>query len=444
VNKYSDLIELHSHLYGAISADLLYEIGKNNPNPRWHIFTESYEKIFKKRIDTNNFFKYFDTIDKFKELYYFKEKAPFEVFQSKFNLIIALSRFNPEEIKEISKNVLREGANNGITYSEFRIMYSPLALEGDYLERTLAACVGLSEGEKSYNVKGRLVVSLHRHPGFEDQYRWLKKAMQENKIISEYLVGIDFCNTEEGNPPKFKKDFFKKVLHDNESDQDNSLAILYHVAESFQDKTHLSACRWIAESSDFGAHRLGHCIALGENMGKFVGAERLELKDEFVDTNEYILNNYDEISQYGKFSDYEYFQSNLSKAKSSGDNITISYDEAFMKNLEVFRKFVLQKLIKNGTVVESCPSSNFLIGMIDLHQNLPVKVFSETNLKLTIGADDPGIFNVDLQGEYQICESIGISHDKLKTINENSKHYTSEILSGKKKSRPKGFEPPTF
>ena len=115
-----------------------------------------------------------------------------------------------------------------------------------------------------------------------------------------------------------------------------------------------------------------------------------------------------------------------------------------MKNLEIFRKFVLQKLIKNGTVVESCPSSNFLIGMIDLYQNLPVKAFSETNLKLTIGADDPGIFNVDLQGEYQICESIGISHDKLKTINENSKHYTSEILSGKKKSRPKGFEPPTF
>ncbi|NBU98147.1 MAG: adenosine deaminase [Spirochaetia bacterium] len=377
------------------------------------------------------------------ELYYFKEKAPFEVFQSKFNLIIALSRFNPDEIREISKNVLRESANKDIIYSEFRIMYSPLATESDYLERTLAACIGLSEGEKSNGVKGRLVVSLHRQPGFEAQYSWLKKAMQENQLISEYLVGIDFCNIEEGYPPKNKKDFFKKVLHDNELDQNNSLAILYHVAESFQDKSHISACRWIAEASDYGAHRLGHCIALGETMNKFVGSLRLENKDEFIDTNEYILNNYEEISQYGNFSDYEYFQSNLNKAKSSRDNITIYYDKEFMENLEIFRKFVIQKLKINGTVVETCPSSNYLIGMIDTYENLPVKAFSDTNLRLTIGADDPGIFNIDLQEEYKICESIGISVDKLKTINDNSKYFTSEILSGKK-SRPKGFEPPTF
>ena len=436
MNTYSDLIELHSHLYGSLSAEILYEIGKNNPNPRWHIFTEAYEKIFHKKIDTKNFFKSIDSLDKFKELYYFLDKAPFEVFQSKFNLIIALSRFNPEEIREISKNVLRESANKGIKYSEFRIMYSPMALESDYLERTLAACVGLSEGEKYYNVKGRLVVSLHRNPGFEDQYSWLKKAMQEHKIISDYLVGIDFCNIEEGNPPKYKKDFFRKVLQDNELDQDNSLAILYHVGESFQDKSHLSACRWIAESSDFGAHRLGHCIALGEKIDKFFGIERLELREEFVDTNEYILSNYDDISQFGKFSNYEFFQSNLSMAKSDNKDIIISYDDTFLKNLETFRKYVIQKLIKNDTVVESCPSSNFLIGMIDTYENLPVKAFSETNLKLTIGADDPGIFNIDLPGEYKICESIGISSDKLKSINLNSKQYTSEILSGKKNIAP--------
>ena len=436
MNTYSDLIELHSHLYGALSAEILYEIGKNNPNPRWHIFTESYEKLFNKKIDTKFFFNTFDSLDKFKELYYFLEKAPFEVFQSKFNLIIALSRFNFEEIKEISKKILRDSANKGIKYSEFRIMYSPLAVESDYLEKTLAACVGLSEGEKTYNVKGRLVVSLHRHSGFVDQYIWLKKAMQENQLISEYLVGIDFCNTEEGYPPKYKKDFFKKVLYENEIEKKNSLAILYHVGESFQDKSHLSASRWIAESSDFGAHRLGHCIALGEKIDKFIGLERLELMEEFVDTNEYILRNYDDISQFGKFADYEFFQSNLNKVKSGIKEITISYDDTFLKNLETFRKYVIQKLIKNDTVVESCPSSNFLIGMIDTYENLPVKVFSETNLKLTIGADDPGIFNIDLPGEYKICESIGISSEKLRSINSNSKQYTSEILSGKKNIAP--------
>ena len=175
---------------------------------------------------------------------------------------------------------------------------------------------------------------------------------------------------------------------------------------------------------------------MGEKIDKFFGIERLELREEFVDTNEYILSNYDDISQFGKFSNYEFFQSNLSMAKSDNKDIIISYDDTFLKNLETFRKYVIQKLIKNDTVVESCPSSNFLIGMIDTYENLPVKVFSETNLKLTIGADDPGIFNIDLQGEYKICESIGIPSDKLKSIILNSKQYTSEILSGKKNIAP--------
>ncbi len=437
MEQFYDLTELHSHLYGAIPADILYDIGKRNINPRWNIYTDVYEKIFNKKIDSNTFFKTYDTLDKFKELYYFSNKAPFEVFQCKFNLIIALSTFNPDEIKFISKHVLCESSKKGVSYSEFRIMYNPFATEKDYYEKTLAACSGLSEGELAYNVKGRLVVSLHRHSGFEDQYEWLKKAMKSNELISKYLVGIDFCNTEEGFPPKFKKDFFKKILLDNQMDSTQSLAILYHVGESFQDKSHLSACRWILESSEYGAHRLGHCIAMGEALNKYIGTERMELIEEYIDTNEFILNHYDEISEFGKISDYDNIRINLEKSKTSSlKQIPIKYDEPFVENLDTFRKYVIHKLIKNRSVVESCPSSNLLIGMIDTYENLPIKAFSESNLRLTISADDPGIFNIDLQGEYKICESIGISLEKLNKIKEDSKLYTSEILCGRKNFAP--------
>ncbi len=437
MDQLSDLTELHSHLYGAIPAEILYDIGKRNLNPRWSIYTDAYEKIFKERMDSNLFFKVYDSLDKFKELYYFSKKAPFDVFQCKFNLIIALAEFSIEEIQFISKQVLFESSIKGVSYSEFRIMYNPFATEVDYYEKTLAACIGLSEGELAYNVKGRLVVSLHRQSGFEVQYEWLKKAMKSNEIISKYLVGIDFCNTEEGFPPKYKKEFFKKVLLDNQIDPTKSLSILYHVGESFQDKSHLSACRWILESSEYGAHRLGHCIALGETLDKFIGTERLELIEEYIDTNEYILNHYDEILEFGKISKFDLFRMNLVKSKTSPlKQILVKYDETFLENLDTFRKYVIHKLIKNNSVIESCPSSNFLIGMIDTYDNLPIKAFSETDLKLTISADDPGIFNIDLQGEYRICESIGIASEKLNKIKVDSKLYTSEILSGRKNIAP--------
>ena len=69
--------------------------------------------------------------------------------------------------------------------------------------------------------------------------------------------------------------------------------------------------------------------------------------------------------------------------------------------------------------------------MIDKFENLPIKKFVETNLKVTIGADDPGIFHTDLPKEYEICEKIGITNDKLQKIINESKEFRSEIVSGR-------------
>ena len=438
-----EYIELHTHLYGSIPVETLFEIGKNNPSPRWNIFIEPYEKLFNIKIDPKNFFKEFDSAEKLKSIYYFLNPAPFEEFQAKFNLIIALSVFNKEEIKFIAREVLGDYAKKNSKYCEFRIMYSPLATEVDYYEKTLAACEGLQEGEKIYSCKGRLVVSLHRRGNYEEQYGFLKKMMEKNPVIAKYLVGIDFCHIEEGNPPKEKKEFFKKVLLDNYKNSKNALSILYHVGESFIDKTHLSACRWIYESAVNGAHRLGHCIALGENLNKYYGKTREETREEFIDTNEFIINHFEDIKAHGKISDINYFKENLEKIRYGTDTIVVMYDKIFVQNLDTFRKFVIEKLIKEKTIIESCPSSNYLIGMVDKYDHLPIKFFSETNLRLTIGADDPGILNTDIVKEYQICREIHIKENYLNQIREVSKSYTSEILSGRV-ARPEGFEPPTL
>jgi adenosine deaminase len=432
-NSYKSITELHTHLYGCMSAELLYEIGKNNPSPRWEIYTHLYSQLYKEEVDTQNFFKKYNHPEIFKEIYYFNQKAPFLEFQSKFNLIIALCKFDPEEIKMVSKVVLQEYAKNEVDYVEFRIMYSPLADEKTYYEKTLAACQGLSMGEQLTGIQGRLVVSLHRDFGFANQYLWLKKAMSSHTLIQKYLVGIDFCNVEEGFPPKEKKYFFNQVLGDNLKDPKTALSILYHVGESFQDKTHLSASRWILEASQNGAHRLGHCIALFENLEKYIDVEKIESPIELKDTYNYLRENHSEISSHGRFPDLLELKKIFEPFFSSLDPVKIRYTESFLEITETFRNYVLSQLIRRNSVVESCPSSNYLIGMIDTYENLPIKKMIDTKLKCVISADDPGIFETDLQRELKICESIGISREKLQMILKKSKEYTSTILSGREK-----------
>ena len=59
----------------------------------------------------------------------------------------------------------------------------------------------------------------------------------------ESLTGIDFCFLEEGFPPKDKAELFRAVQTFNDEHPERALAILYHVGESFADKSLESAVR---------------------------------------------------------------------------------------------------------------------------------------------------------------------------------------------------------
>ena len=58
--------ELHSHLYGCLTAEELLEIGKKNPSPRWQIYNDLHEKLYSERVPTENFFQKYGNIDSFK------------------------------------------------------------------------------------------------------------------------------------------------------------------------------------------------------------------------------------------------------------------------------------------------------------------------------------------------------------------------------------------
>jgi adenosine deaminase len=428
------VIDLHNHLYGSLSIEMVYEMGKNNPSPRWELFTTLHEELYAEKIHPETFFQLFDNPQKMERIYYFNKKAPFIEFQSKFNLIIALSRFNIEEIEQNSYLVATKHFQEGIDYIEYRLMYSPFATREDYIEKTIAACKGLAKAEKeNIDFQARLVLSLHREKGYMEAYQWLKDLMFTNSIVAKYLVGIDFCNVEEGFPPKDKYKFFQKVIQDNKERPEYALSILYHIAESYQDKTPDSAVRWIFEAAQAGAHRLGHCIALGILPEAFLGKTRIEECSERRDHLKFLIDHYEEISSFGQFAPIEHLKKEFQDIFSKQGILEYHYTEMEVESLRTFQNFTIQKLVKKGTVVESCPTSNLLIGMIDKPENLPVKRFSESRLNLTIGTDDPGIFNTNIKKEFELCASIGIPDSRLKEIESKSYQYKSSILSGRNK-----------
>lgn len=435
--KYDHYFDLHNHLYGCINAQTLFEIGKNNPSPRWEIFTKLHEEISGEKIDTKNFFTIYKNINDFKKLYLFNYKAPFIEFQSKFNLIIALVKLDEQEIQFLTKKIMQTHLSDGVQFAEYRIMYSPFESKEGYFQKTKSACYGLKNAEKALEKKisGRLVVSIHRDQNFETQYEWLKEFMRTDETIREYLVGIDFCSVEEGFPPKEKKIFFQKVLSDNKLTPNHALSILYHVGESFNDKTPKSAVRWILESCLNGAHRLGHCLALGIDPEFFRKKIFREKVSETLDQLNFELKNYQEIKQFGKIQPKDAIIQQIKNLKSKHPNEIheILFDQNSENELRAFQDFSMKEIQKKNTVIESCPTSNLYIGMIE-EKFHPLKRFADFGLNLTIGTDDPGIFNTNIQEEYSKAKQFGVSFSQIEMIQKNNPRYSSEILSGRIKN----------
>lgn len=424
-----NFIDLHLHLYGCLSPDMLFEIGRKNPRPKWERFLDFYEMQYGTKINPDTFWNDYAEPEKFKELYLFNHRAPFACFQAKFNLIIALIQFDEKEIFFVSKEVALQHFKEGVNYAEYRLMFSPFETKQNYYSKIKAACNGLkyAEMETGNSMTARLILSLHRDGNYEEAYHWLKEFQNSDPIVSNYLVGIDFCNVEEGNPPKLKKDFFERVKKDNQKNPDTSLSILYHVGESFTDKSPKSAVRWVIESAKYGADRLGHCIVLGRNANNYLGNTFIENASERKDQLQFEIENYDELQKFGSIKELPELKNELSKIRDLPDDskLEIYADSDYTKELETLQEYGLNLIKNSNSVIETCPTSNLYIGMIESMKDHPIHRFLKAGVKLTIASDDPGIFDTNISKEYELVKSAGVDNFRLEKLRTESFVYIS-------------------
>jgi adenosine deaminase len=78
---------------------------------------------------------------------------------------------------------------------------------------------------------------------------------------------------------------------------------------------------------------------------------------------------------------------------------------------------LVSELAARGIVLESCPTSNVVLGVYPSYEEHPLPALRAAGVRVTLGSDDPPYFGATIEGEYEVCaERMGFSDDDLRDI----------------------------
>lgn len=442
------LADLHTHLYGCIhSADFLEFLRDRDAD--WTGYQDSYQRVYGVMPAIAEILdRYRSGIAgadaEFGQLFVFgdDDAGNFDRFQAKFNMLNnggSMSGFwkgaapVSEVVDEVCffiRSIVARQRSQDLGYVEHRMTLGPNSAPNQSRELLLAMLTAYAEFEDA-DIQARLAISLPR----EDPWpNW--EVVQDAALgpLGHLLTGVDFCYLEEGYPPKDQRQFFDAVRDFNIRHPERALAILYHVGESFNDKSLESAVRWVHEAAELGAHRLGHAIALGVDPDRYGGHVRTESVAERMDQLRYDLRHREGLARCGVDVDVAGATEELERigALPMDHRITMEYDDMRLTELRQRQEFAIKRVRELGAVIEVCPTSNRRIGGITEPEQHPVKRFIADNAPFVIASDDPGIFGVTLADEIAwVGEHHQVSSDMMEHILDLTWSSRSEVLTGR-------------
>jgi adenosine deaminase len=433
------LAELHSHLWGAITADDYLDFVLSMDGPRdWTGYEDNYEQVYGARPNVEEIVIRAGAGDPsgrqdFRDLYVLGEEdaGDFARFQATGAI---KSHGRPVERHRLDSEVLfslrsmEDQVRQGVHCAEQRNFFRRISITE--AEQTITGMLS-TFGRAPEGFQTRLVVSLERS---DPWYLW--DSVQDAALgpLGHGPTGIDFSSNEEGFPPTEKREFFDAVRDFNERHPERALAILYHVGESFPDKSLESAVRWVHEAADMGAHRLGHAISLGIDPGVYGAHQRTEHVSERVAQLDYDLVNEVGLGRQGVRVDKADIQAELMtlRRRPHGDTVTLNYDNDRLDEVRRRQNYAMERIKALDVAIEVCPTSNRLIGgMTDTSQH-PVLRFIENDVPFVVSTDDAGIFDVTLAEEIEwVVKAADLGSGAFEEIASRSWRYRSEIITGR-------------
>jgi hypothetical protein len=422
--------ELHVHTGGCLYAEDLLDLGREiYDRIDWRLYIDTYEKAFGIRPDPVALFADAlggnpDGLERFRRHYVVGEQdaGDFGRFQAKFNLIICLYRYwhmilGREE--EIDRRMFERHRAEGLRYIEYRTM-APYDAEdpGNFIAFHLQIASAI-RAACTADFQARYIISLPRWNPLPT-YHLVQALLDQHPELISTIIGLDFCFFEEGYPPKSTRPFFDSLQRDNEQHPERALEVVYHVGETYFDKSLESAIRWCHEAAELGARRLGHATALGLDpdiaIARRPDAHVSEPVHERLDQIAYDLRHREELESYG----VEVPDAALARERGeleqqpSATIIDRPYTPNRLEQIRRRQTFTLDRLAERGTSIETCPTSNLRIGGVPAPEHHPIHRFLASPIDLAIGADDPGIFDSPLAAEIDwVMEHAGLSAEDL-------------------------------
>ena len=421
--------ELHMHVVGAFYADDALALGRAvYRDVNWHAnrFLETYQALFGVHPDPTGIFD--DAItngeasfERLRRLHTYTEAdgVDFNHCQAKFNFFICLWDHYRSQGRTAEELMLRQMIeryrSQGLDYIEYRY---GLSIEPDFLAFH-QRCAQLLQDASDSDMTARYIIGLPRWAPLEG-YALVQQLLEERPDLIPTIVGMDFAGFEEGYPPKLLRPFFAQVAKDNRAHPERALDIVYHVGESFFDKSLESAIRWCHEIAEMGAHRLGHAIALGLDPAIAIArrpqAHVWERVSERLDQLAYDLRHRIQLARYGVPLDEQALLAERKRLRAVDPETRIErpYDEQRLAEVRKRQRFVLDRLRALGTVIECCPTSNLRIGGVPEASHHPFHRLLESGINVAICSDDPGIFDITLASEVEwVQEQTALDADAL-------------------------------
>lgn len=443
------LADLHLHFLGSVGSRTLLDHLAASDRIEWELYEVAMQAAYGTIPPAREIVERYrrgepDAAAEFDRIFVFGDAdgGSFERFNAKYGLlsigsVTAMARMFGSTAEEIAAEVAKfaagiraERRRQGIGYAEQRIMLGR-SLES-VRDRAALDTLLASYDQPGDRLVERLVVSVHRNDPWAAWDRLQELALGPH---GAKLVGIDFCNIEEHYPPKEQAAFFEAVRDFNAAHPDRALAILYHVGESFTDKSLESAVRWVQEAAELGAHRLGHAIALGIDPAVFGAHTRIESVGERRDQIAYDIRHSAGLRNTGVEIDEAALTDELNEIAALPDDemLAVDYDFERLDNVRRRQEYAMRQIRSTGAVIEVCPTSNRRIGGIVDPAHHPVHRFLAAGLPVVVATDNPGIFGTTLDAELDwVCAQTGGGTELRRELINTAYNSRSEILSGRR------------
>lgn len=326
-------IDLHRHLLGSVSAEMVFSVAKEHNLPLPTRSLGELEDLLTIKEPVNGLRPYF---------------RPWTILSK---LLVA-----PDIISSLVYHVLRDAYKDNVIYTELRVAWGMTGKEPFTVKEFLRGLqVGLTLGQQEYGVVGRIVFGITRHL-FARHTAWQRRRLWFNilEAINQYresvVVGFDLSGIEEGYPARLFMEEFQQV-------QGIGLPVTIHCGET----TGIEDVRETLEI--LHPSRISHALSAVSDEKLLERLAILQIPIEVCPTSNYHTRAVADLTEHP-----------MKKMYASGIKLTVNTDNPAISKTTLSREFSLL-------------ASKMGFSMLHIRQfteNSVVSIFGNDSLRQTI------------------------------------------------------------